>query len=337
VERPRVFVARNLPGTALDRLRVAAAVDVWEGSMPIPRDVLLERARGVEGLLSLLTERIDEELIAACPRLLAVSNYAVGYDNFDVDAATKAGVLLTNTPGVLTETTADLAFALLMAGARRVVEGDRFSRAGGWQTWGPELFLGTDVHGATLGVVGAGAIGSAVARRARGFEMRVLYTNRSRRPDLEASLGLEWRSLDGLLGEADFVSLHVPLSPETRRLIGARELALVKPSAVLVNTARGPVIDTDALYDALRAGRPGAAALDVTDPEPLPAVHPLYTLPNVIITPHIGSASVATRSRMADLAVDNMIAALEGRMPPNVLNPLALEWRYIKNRHRRDR
>jgi glyoxylate reductase len=214
-----------------------------------------------------------------------------------------------------------------MAGARRVVEADRYSRAGKWKTWGPDLLLGADVHGATLGLIGVGLIGSAVARRARGFEMRILYHGTAPRPYLERSLGLEWRNLDGLLREADFVSLHVPLRPETQHLIGARELALMKPGAVLVNTARGPVVDTDALYEALRAGRPGAAALDVTDPEPLPASHPLYSLPNAIITPHIASASLATRSRMAGLAVDNMIAALLGRTPPNLLNPEALERR----------
>jgi len=322
-QQPHVFVTRRLPGGALDRLHAVAEVDVWEGELPPPRGELLARARNADGLISLLTERIDGELLDRCPRLVAVCNYAVGYDNFDVDAATARGVLLTNTPGVLTETTADFAFALLMAAARRVVEGDRYSRTGEWQTWGPELLLGVDVYRGTLGLVGVGQIGAAVARRARGFEMRILYHDAVARPDVEQRLGLQRRDLDTLLAEADFVSLHVPLLPETRHLIGRRELARMRPSAVLVNTSRGAVVDTQALYEALRAGCPGAAALDVTEPEPLPPSHPLFSLPNVIITPHIASGSLTTRSRMADLAVDNMLAALAGRLPPNALNPQA--------------
>jgi glyoxylate reductase len=321
--RPRVFVTRRLPGDAVERLRAAADVEQWDGELPPERKELLRRASAVDGMITLLTERIDAELLERCPRLMAVCNFAVGYDNFDVAAATRAGVLLTNTPGVLTDTTADFAFALLMAAARRIPEGDRFSRTGEWQTWGPDLLLGTDVHSATLGLIGVGQIGSAVARRAAGFEMRVLYHDSVPRPDLERSLGLERRDIDGLLRESDFVSLHVPLLPETLHLIGPRELALMKPDAVLINTSRGPVIDHQALYEALRLGRPRAASLDVTEPEPLPISHPLFSLPNVIITPHIASGSYSTRAKMAALAVDNLLAALAGEMPPNVLNPQA--------------
>ena len=322
--RPRVFVSRRLPGDAVERLRVAADVDQWEDELPPPRQTLIEHLREADGAVTLLTERIDTELLAACPRLKVVANMAVGYDNIDVAACTAAGVLATNTPGVLTETTADFAFALLMAAARRVVEGDAFTRAGKWKTWDPTLLLGTDIWGATLGIVGLGQIGAAMARRGRGFGMRVLYASRSPRPDLEAELRLERRPLDELLTEADFVSLHVPLTPETRHLIDARRLALMKPTAVLINTARGPIIDQAALVVALRQGRPGYAALDVTEVEPLPTDDPLLTLPNCIITPHIGSASFATRARMAAMAVENLLAALRGERPPNLINPDAL-------------
>jgi len=322
--RPRVFVSRRLPGDAVERLRVAADVDQWEDELPPPRQTLIEHLREADGAVTLLTERIDTELLAACPRLKVVANMAVGYDNIDVAACTAAGVLATNTPGVLTETTADFAFALLMAAARRVVEGDAFTRAGKWKTWDPTLLLGTDIWGATLGIVGLGQIGAAMARRGRGFGMRVLYASRSPRPDLEAELGLERHPLDELLTKADFVSLHVPLTPETRHLIDARRLALMKPTAVLINTARGPIIDQAALVVALRQGRPGYAALDVTEVEPLPTDDPLLTLPNCIITPHIGSASFATRARMAAMAVENLLAALRGERPPNLINPDAL-------------
>jgi glyoxylate reductase len=325
--RPRVFVSRRLPGDAVEQLRAVADVDEWEEDLPPPRTTLIEHLREADGAVTLLTERIDADLLAACPRLKVVANMAVGYDNIDVAACTAAGVLATNTPGVLTETTADFAFALLMAAARHVVEGDAFTRAGKWKTWDPTLLLGTDVWGATLGIVGLGQIGAAMARRGRGFGMRVLYATRTRRPDLEAELGLEHRPLDELLAEADFVSLHVPLTTETHHLIDARRLALMKPTAVLINTARGPVIDQAALAAALRNGRPGYAALDVTEVEPIPPDDPLLTLPNCIITPHIGSASFATRARMAAMAVENLRAALRGERPPNLINPEVLAHR----------
>lgn len=316
-----VFVSRNLPGRALEDLRRQADVDLWEDELPPPRHVLLERTRNADGLISLLTDKVDTELLLTCPRLLVVGNYAVGYDNIDVPACTKAGVFATNTPGVLTETTADFAFALLMAGARRVAEGDRFTRENRWQTWGPSLLLGTDVHGATLGLVGVGQIGSAMARRARGFEMRVLYHDAVARPDLEQELGLERVELERLLRASDFVSLHVPLFPETHHLIGARELGMMKDTAVLVNTSRGPVVDGAALYEALKSGRPAAAALDVTEIEPISPEDPLLTLSNLTVTPHIASGSLVTRARMAQMAVDNVLAGMAGRVPPNCLNP----------------
>lgn len=324
MERPHVFVARRLPGTAVARLREQTDVDLWEDDLPPPHDTLVERLRGASGAVTLLTERIDAALLTACPRLYAVCNVAVGFDNIDLPAATAAGVLVTNTPGVLTDTTADFAFALLLAGARRVVEADRFTREGRWRTWDPGLLLGTDVWGGTLGVVGMGLIGAAMARRARGFNMRVLYSSRTRHPEIEAGLGVEPAELDVLLSASDFVSLHAPLTPETWHLIDARRLAQMKPSAVLINTARGALVDQAALYAALLAGRPAAAALDVAEVEPIPMDDPLLTLPNVVVAPHIGSASFATRAKMAGMAVDNLLAALAGERPPNLLNPEAL-------------
>jgi glyoxylate reductase len=319
--KPRIFVTRHLPGGALDRLRSVASVDLWTDEMPPPRDVLLERGRNADGLISLLTDRIDRELLDACPGLVAVANYAVGFDNIDVPACTAAGVFASNTPGVLTNTTADFAFALLMAGARRVAEGDRFTRAAKWKTWGPELLLGTDVYRGTLGLIGVGQIGAAVARRARGFEMRILYHDAMPRPDLEQELGLLPTAIEALLREADFVSLHVPLTPQTHHLIGDRELGMMKETAVLVNTSRGPVVDGEALYRALKSGRPAAAALDVTEAEPISPDDPLLSLENVTVAPHIASGSSVTRARMAEMAVENVLAGLAGQTPTNCLNP----------------
>jgi glyoxylate reductase len=325
--QPRVFVARKLPGDALDRLAAQTDMRLWEGELPPPRDVLLAEARTSEGLLTLLTDRIDQELLDVAPRLRAVSNMAVGFDNIDVAACTARGILVGNTPGVLTDTTADFAFALLMAAARRVVEADAFTRAGRWQTWGPGLLLGHDIHRATIGIVGMGQIGQAVARRAHGFDMRILYSEEVPRPDTEAATGARRVGLDELLRESDFVTLHVPLTAATRHLIGVAQLALMKPTAVLINTARGPVVDQRALAEALRAGRPGMAALDVTDPEPIAMDDPLLVLPNTIIAPHIASGSRATREKMAEMAADNLLAGLQGELPPNCVNPEALAHR----------
>ena len=293
----RCFVTRKLPGTALDRLLAAHEVDVWPSALPPSRDELVEHARDAEGLLCLLTDTIDADVIAACPRLHAISNYAVGSDNIDTEAAAARGIEVAVTPDVLTDTTADLAFALLLAAARRLPKGERAVRAGDWRTWEPSGWLGEDVHGATLCIVGMGRIGRAVARRADGFGMRVVAIGRG-------------DPLQDALAEADFVSIHCPLTGETRGMFGEAEFAAMKPTAVLVNTARGPIVQTRALRRALVEGAIGAAALDVTDPEPLPADHPLLEAPNLLVVPHIGSATHRTRERMADMAVDNLLAAL---------------------------
>jgi len=321
--KPRVFVTRIIPEGGQALIRAACDADVWDEELPPPRSALLLRAPGIDGLLCLLTDRIDGEVMdAAGPGLRVISNHAVGYDNVDVAAATARGIPVGNTPGILTETTADFAFALLMAAARRVVEGADYVRAGKWRTWGPMILLGHDIHGATLGLAGMGRIGQAMARRAAGFGMKVIYYDPYFDPAGAAAPGAERRdTLEALLAEADFISLHVPLTPDTHHLIDARALAKAKPTAVLINTSRGPVIDTDALYDALAAGQIAYAALDVTDPEPLPADHKLVGLPNCLIAPHIASASWATRTRMAVMAAENLLAGLRGERLPNCVNP----------------
>ena len=306
----RVFVTRHLPGKALDRLVAQHDVEVWPERQPPPRAELLGRAPELEGLLSLLTDPVDAELIDAAPRLRAISNYAVGVDNVDVEAATARGIPVGNTPDVLTESTADLALALLLGIARRLAEGEAFVRAGEWRTWEPGLMLGRYLHGATVGIVGYGRIGQAVGRRLQGFGCTLLTANRS-------------ADLDDLLDRSDFVTLHCPLTPATRGLIDEAALRRMKSTAYLVNTARGPIVDTDALVRALHAGELAGAALDVTDPEPLPAVHPLLDAPNLLVVPHVGSATVATRERMADMAVDNLIAGLAGEPMPHSVTPRA--------------
>jgi glyoxylate reductase len=320
-----VLVTRRVPAPVRERLEEACRVEVWEGEGVMPRAELLDRVAGKAGLVAMLTERVDGELLdRAGPGLAVVANYAAGYDNLDLAACTARGVLATNTPDVVTEATADLTWALLLAAARRVAEGDRFLRARRPWVWGPEFFLGREVHGKTLGVIGLGRIGRAVARRAAGFGMAVRYTARRRLPpDQETALGVAWRELDELLAEADFVTIHTGLSPATRHLIDADRLAAMKPTAVLVNTARGPIVDEAALAAALRAGELGAAALDVFEREP--EVHPdLLGLDNVTIVPHLGTATVETRVAMGMTAAANLLAALEGRRPPNLLNPEAL-------------
>jgi glyoxylate reductase len=303
-----VFVTRRLPGGALDRLAAEHEVEVWSQRLPPPREELLARAPALEGLLALLTDPVDADLIEAAPRLRAISNYAVGVDNVDLEAAAARGIPVGNTPGVLTDTTADLAVALMLGIGRRLAEGDAYVRRGEWQTWEPELLLGHDLHEATVGIVGFGRIGQAVARRVEGFGCTVLHTSRSGGVPLEE-----------LLERSDFVSVHTPLTPQTRGLVDAPALRRMKPTAYLVNTARGPVVDTDALIEALHAGELAGAALDVTDPEPLPGDHPLLQAPNLLVLPHLGSATHATRERMADMAVDNLLAGLRGeRMPHEV-------------------
>jgi lactate dehydrogenase-like 2-hydroxyacid dehydrogenase len=316
--RPKVFVSRVIPDDGMRLVRDACDAEVWQDDLPPPRDALLRAIEGCDGVLTLLTDRVDDEFLdRAGPQLKVVSNFAVGFDNIDVPACTKRGIPVGNTPGVLTETTADLAWALLMAAARRLPEGDHYVRDGKWKTWGPMLLMGPDVHGATIGIIGFGRIGQAVARRARGFGMRILYHDPRRvSPQVEAEYGAEYRTLEGILPESDFVSLHVDLRPETRGLIDAERLGWMKPTAILVNTSRGPVVDSMALVDALRKGTIAAAALDVTDPEPLPPDHPLLEAPNLIVLPHLGSATDATRERMADLAADNLLAGLAGEPLP---------------------
>ena len=323
--RPLVFVTRQLPGDGLRRLARRAKVSVWPDELPPPRDELLGGVRGADALICLLTDRIDAEVMDAAPGLRVVSNVAVGYDNVDVAEASRRGILVANTPGVLTETTADFAWALLLAAGRRVVEADATTRAGGWKTWHPSFLLGHDLHGATLGIIGLGQIGTAVAQRARGFGMRILYNDGTRRPEAEADadLGLTYVELDELLAEADFVTVHVPLTPETHHLMGKREFRLMKRTAVFVNTSRGAVVDERALRDALSAARIAAAAIDVTEVEPIPPDDPLLSAPNLIVTPHIASASVATRSKMADMAVDAVLAVLQGEAPSYCVNPEA--------------
>jgi glyoxylate reductase len=311
-----VFATRALPGGGLARLAGRAELDVWPGPGAPPPEVLAQRVADAEGLLCLLTDCIDAALLARAPRLRVVSSCSVGLDHVDLAAAAERGIAVGFTPGVLAETTADLAFGLLLAAARRIPEADRFVRAGLWteaRSWEPELLLGIDVHGATLGVVGLGAIGRAVARRASGFDMRVLGWSRSGRP----VPGVEVVTLERLLEASRFVSIHVARTPETLGLVDARALARLPEGAVIVNTSRGGIVDEDALAGALRSGHLFAAGLDVYAREPLPATSPLLELPNVVLTPHIGSASVATRVRMADLAVENLLAGLEGRALPH--------------------
>lgn len=322
--RPPVFATRTLPGPALERLARHCVLDVWSERTALPAETLAARLAGAAGLLCLLSDRVDAALLAHAPRLRAISSVSVGVDHIDLAAATARGVPVGHTPGVLTETTADLTFALLLAAARRIPEGDCFVRAGHWlpeRVWEPDLLLGLDVFGATLGVIGLGAIGRAVARRARGFGMRILAWSRARRSLGDLDGHVEWVEFPELLARADFVSVHVALAPETRGLLDARALAAMKPGAILINTARGGIVDEQALAVALREGRLAAAGLDVFEREPLEQASPLLGLPNVVLTPHIGSASQATRDRMAELAVDNLLAALDGRPMPACANP----------------
>lgn len=302
-------------------LQSECEVEIWEGELPVPHDVLLDKVRDIDGLYCLLTERIDRELLDTAPRLRVVSNMAVGYDNIDVAACTSRGIPVGNTPGVLTDTTADLSFALLMAAARRIVEGADYVRAGRWKTWGPMLLMGPDLHGATLGILGLGRIGQAVARRARGFDMRILYHDVQPMTEAAADLGATYVDMDTLLAESDFITLHVNLSEETYHLISRQELGKMKSTAVLINASRGGVVDPQALYEALRQGEIAYAALDVTEPEPIPEDDPLLSLPNCIVVPHIGSASIATRTKMATMAAENLLAGLRGEPLPNCVNP----------------
>ncbi len=318
----KVYVTRQLPQSALDRLDGKVEWSVNPHDRVLERDELLEAVADVDGLLSLLTDTIDAEVFDAAPNLRIVANYAVGYNNIDVDEATKRGILVTNTPGVLTETTADLTWALIMAIARRVVEGDKFMRAGKYVGWAPMLLLGSDVYGKTLGIIGMGQIGQAVARRAIGFDMEILYSDVfvDLPPVAEHLLHADEVEIDEVLRRSDFVTLHVPLVEETHHLIGRRELELMGPNAYLINASRGPVVDEEALVEALREGVIAGAALDVFEDEP--AMKPgLAELDNVIVLPHLGSATIETRTEMADLAVTNLLSFFAGERPPTPVNP----------------
>ncbi len=301
----RIFVTRELPGAALARLKEVHDTTVWPEQLPPSYETLLEQAAAADALLTLLTDRIDAPLIAAAPNLKVIANYAVGYDNIDVDAASARHIPVGNTPDALTEATADLTFALLMAAARRITEAAAFARSGRWLTWEPAAFLGADVSGATLGIIGLGRIGQAVARRAAGFGMEVLTTETR-----------DQHNLEHLLSRSDFISIHLPLTSGTRGLIGAEAFALMKPTAILVNTARGPIVDREALAQALSTGQIAGAAMDVTMPEPLAPDDPLWQAPNLLVVPHIGSATWSARERMTQIAVENVLAGLEGRPLP---------------------
>jgi glyoxylate reductase len=321
--RPRVFVTREISAVGLEPIRAAFDTDVWPEETPPPPADLLRRVQGCDGVLTFLSDRVDATFLdAAGPRLRVVSNFAVGYDNIDVAACARRGVAVGNTPGVLTETTADLVWALILAAARRVPEGDRYVRAGRWRAWGAQLLIGGDVHGSTLGIVGFGRIGQAVARRAAGFGMTVLYHQRHRASEsVEVVLGAQFVGLEVLLERSDIVSLNCVLTPETRGLIGVAALARMRPTAVLVNTARGAVVDQVALAAALRDGVIAAAALDVTDPEPIAPADPLLSLDNCLVVPHIASASRETRSKMAAMAAANLIAGVRGVPLPTPVLP----------------
>jgi glyoxylate reductase len=319
--RPLVFVTRRLPGDALVTLARGAEVRLWPEDRPPSAEELAAGVSEAEGLVCMLTERVDAALLDRAPRLRVVSQVAVGVDNIDLGACTARGIPVGHTPGVLTDATADFTLALLLAAARRVVEADAYVRAGKWKAWDPGLLLGRSLAGATLGLWGLGAIGQAVARRARGFSMRLLYASRSAHPAVEAETGAQRVEPARLLAESDFLSLHVALTPETRHLVGEAELQQMKPGATLINVARGAVVDQAALARALAAGRPAFAALDVFDPEPLRPDDPLRSLPNVLLAPHLGSATTQTRERMAALAVENVLAGLEGRPLPHRANP----------------
>lgn len=323
----RIFVTRSLPGDALENIKDRFDVTVYPLDRTITKDELITYLKDADALISMLSDPIDKEVIDAGEKLKVIANYAVGYNNIDVEAATNRSIAVVNTPDVLTEASADLAWALLLAVSRRLIEGDTMTRAGRFRGWAPELLLGVPVYGQTLGIIGAGRIGQAVARRAKGFGMRILYHNRNRLPEqVERDLGMNYASLDELLKESDFVSLHCPLTAETRHLIGPRELKMMKSTAVLINTARGPVVDEHALLDALRKKLIFGAGLDVFEREPL-LTPGLADLPNVVLTPHIGSADTRTRLAMVDMILNDITAVLENKRPKNLVNPEVWERR----------
>ncbi|HEN20572.1 MAG TPA: D-glycerate dehydrogenase [Desulfobacteraceae bacterium] len=325
--KPKVFVTRIIPEKGIKEVMDSCETEIWPDEFPPSREILLKKVRGVKGILCLLTDKIDGPIMdAAGPDLKVISNYAVGFDNIDIKDATDRGILVGNTPGVLTETTADLSFALLMAAARRIGEGIDHIRAGNWKTFKPMELLGRDVHHATLGIIGMGRIGIEVARRAKGFDMEILYYDPAVGSGKEQNIGAgKCATINELLQRSDFISLHVPLTAETYHMINASAFERMKETAVLINTSRGPVVDSDALYDALYHGKISCAALDVTDPEPIPNDHKLMGLSNCLIVPHMGSATIGTRGRMALMAVNNLLAGVKGESPEHLVNPEALD------------
>jgi len=324
--KPKVFVTRKIPREGIDILEKTCEVKVNPYDRVLTKDELMKEIKKIDGLLCLLTDTIDKEVLDEASDLKIISNYAVGYNNIDVEEATKRKIMVTNTPGVLTDTTADLTWALLMGIARRIVEADKFTREGKFKGWDPMLFLGSDVHHATLGIIGFGRIGKTVAKRAKGFEMKILYNDVQKAPkEVEKELGAEFVSLEKLLSTSDFVSIHTPLSPETHHLIGEKELRMMKKTSFLINVARGPIVDEKALVRALKENWIAGAALDVYENEPY-LTPGLSELPNVIVVPHIGSASIATRTKMATMAATNLVAGLNGKVPPNLVNKEVLAY-----------
>ncbi|TDQ37195.1 2-hydroxyacid dehydrogenase [Aureibacillus halotolerans] len=321
-----VYVTRKLPEEAVAELRASCKVRMWDKEEDVvPREVLEKEIATADGLLSMLTDPIDEDLLKSAQNLKAISQMAVGHNNIDIEAASARQIAVLTTPGVLTETTADLTFALLMAVARRIPEAERFLKKGDWTTWSPMLLTGADVYGATLGIIGLGRIGEAVAKRAKGFSMDVVYHSRSRKPEKEARLGLRYGSMDDVLAQSDYLVLMIPYSKETHHLIDADAIKKMKPSCFLINTARGDIVDEKALYDALVSGDLAGAGLDVFAQEPVPTSHPLLTLDNVVALPHIGSASVTTRRKMATMAAKQLVQTLHGERPPTLINAQALD------------
>jgi len=324
--KPKVFVTREMPERGLRIIQERFDAEVWRDYAPPPKKTIIEKAANVDGLATLLSDEIDAEVFDAAPKLKIVAQMAVGFDNIDIGEATKRGIYVTNTPGVLTETTADFAWALLMAVARRIVEADKYVRTGEWKVgWHPMMMQGRDVYGATLGIVGLGRIGCAIAKRAKGFDMKVLYHDVVRRPDFEKEYNIQFTEVDTLFKTADFVTINVPLTKETYHLVDEIKLRKMKKTAYLVNNARGPIVDEKALYKALKEGWIAGAALDVFEQEPTPKENPLLKLDNVVVAPHISSASYETRSRMAEMVAENLDAFFEGKTPPNLVNPEVLK------------
>jgi len=328
VPKPKVYVTRELPERGLKIIKERFDAEVWPEYAPPPKKTIIEKVKDVDALATLLSDKIDAEVFDAAPKLKMIAQLAVGFDNVDVQEATKRGIYVSNTPEVLTDTTADFAWALLMTLARRVVEADKYVRTGKWKVgWHPAMLQGRDVYGATIGIVGAGRIGYAVAKRATGFSMKILFYDVIPRPEMEKDFGAKKVDLDTLLKQSDFVSIHVPLMKETHHLINAEKLRLMKKTAYLINNSRGPVVDEKALYDALNEGRIAGAGLDVFEQEPAPLDNPLLKLDNVVVAPHISSASYETRSKMAEMVADNLVAFFEGKKPPNLVNPDVLKVR----------